>query len=386
MDNNRLTRVLRCNRCGSILQTVDKNKEGFVETSALESFSGENDILYCSSCLETISALNKSIIDENEDNSILKILDDARATDAFLIWVIDLFSLDSSFSQKIIDKIKLLNIAIICTKYDLLKPFIKLEEIEKYLIERLEFYSIKPKYIKIVSNIEKQSNDLDLFYRKLIKEYSWNDVYVIGSITSGKTSLINQMLKNFRNKSQRLIRQFEYPGTDIKVLEIPLSNSFFIYEIPGFSLSRSVLSKVELSVQKMLIPKKELKIHEHKIKDNESIQVGSIAALSLIDGKKTKINFYSSEFIDSYIVSTKQLQARMCNNYLDKKLKPSSNRLKSFNDYDVFDYICDKNSTYIDISISGLGWFTFKQNGQIIRLTVPKNTQISVERSKFYVK
>ena len=233
-------RVLRCYHCGAILQCTNPNEKGYILPESLNRAT-PIQIIYCDNCFEMMKAFNNSQLNQNVDQEILKILDDAYATDAYIIWVVDLFSFNGTLNKEIADKVKKLNVSVVGTKRDLFPKSVKDISLITYLTERFNAYGIKPVSIRLVGN----SNKIEP--KELISAVNvarkGHDVYMIGNNASGKTSIINKALKGFENKTNRQIKTVKYPGTQVDVLEIPLSRSSFFYELPGISQDTSVVTK-----------------------------------------------------------------------------------------------------------------------------------------------
>ena len=141
-------------------------------------------------------------------------------------------------------------------------------------------------------------NNKEETYKSLVDRISvsrkGHDVYMIGSLTSGKTTLINRCLKHYKNKTKRPIRTITYPKTTVQVLEIPLSNSSFLYELPGISNDTSVVSKVEKDVQRIVTPKKGIQVPFFLMDDKSSIMVGGLGVFQFMSCKPTKVKFFST--------------------------------------------------------------------------------------------
>ena len=209
-----------------------------------------------------------------------------------------------------------------------------------------------------------------------------HDVYMIGSVASGKTSIINRMLKGFENNTKRTISSAEYPGTSVKVLEIPLNKSSFFYEVPGFSLNTSVLGKVEKEVAKILVPKKEIKMQKLVLEEGDSLVVGSLAAFTLIKGRITTFHFYGAEQNEIKKVKYEKLDAFFRRNATKRSLQPVSERYSAFTDYDIFEYDMEKDGEEHDIAVTGLGWVRFEGRGQVVRVVCPRGVAIKETLSK----
>ena len=209
-----------------------------------------------------------------------------------------------------------------------------------------------------------------------------HDVYMIGNNASGKTSLINKALKGFENKTNRQIKTVKYPGTQVDVLEIPLSRSSFFYELPGISQDTSVVTKLEKDVVKQILPKKDIKVSVHNMAPGDALMVGSLAAFEVVKGKTTSYRFYAAEGVETRKVSSKRLDDAIKENNIRRSVRPVSERLVNFHDYDMFEYAMENDKKWHDIAIEGLGWLSFVALGQIIRIRLPKEVAIKESLAK----
>ena len=108
----------------------------------------------------------------------------------------------------------------------------------------------------------------------------------------------------------------------------------------------------------------------------DAIMVGSIAAFEMIKGKQTNYRFYSAEGVETRKVSYKKLDDYIKENNIRRSVRPVSERLVSFHDYDMFEYAMENDKKWHDIAIEGLGWLSFIAQGQIIRVRLPKGVSI----------
>ena len=372
-------RVLRCYHCGAILQCTNPNEKGYILPESLNRAT-PIQIIYCDNCFEMMKAFNNSQLNQNVDQEILKILDDAYATDAYIIWVVDLFSFNGTLNKEIADKVKKLNVSVVGTKRDLFPKSVKDISLITYLTERFNAYGIKPVSIRLVGN----SNKIEP--KELISAVNvarkGHDVYMIGNNASGKTSIINKALKGFENKTNRQIKTVKYPGTQVDVLEIPLSRSSFFYELPGISQDTSVVTKLEKDVVKQILPKKDIKVSVHNMAPGDALMVGSLAAFEVVKGKATSYRFYAAEGVETRKVSSKKLDDAIKENNIRRSVRPVSERLVNFHDYDMFEYAMENDKKWHDIAIEGLGWLSFIALGQIIRIRLPKEVAIKESLAK----
>lgn len=373
------SRVLRCYHCGAILQCENENEKGYIIPESLHRAT-PIQIIYCDRCFETMKAFNNSELEQKVDQEVLKILDDAFATDALIIWVVDLFSFNGTLNSEIAKKVKKLNVIVVGNKRDLFPLNVKDESLVEYLNVTFNAYGIKPKSVRLLG----ATNKIDS--KELIDSVNaarkGHDVYMIGNSTSGKTSIINRAMKGFENKTSRQIKTITYPGTSVNVLEIPLSRSSFFYELPGISQTTSATGKLEKDVVRQIVPKKMVKVITRTMSAGDALMVGSLAAFEIIKGKTTNYRFYSAEGVETRKVQSKKLDDYINENNIRRFARPVSERLVSFLDYDMFEYAMENDKKWHDIAIEGLGWLSFIAQGQMIRVRLPKGVALKESIAK----
>jgi len=373
------SRVLRCYHCGAILQCENENEKGYIIPESLHRAT-PIQIIYCDRCFETMKAFNNSELEQKVDQEVLKILDDAFATDALIIWVVDLFSFNGTLNSEIAKKVKKLNVIVVGNKRDLFPLNVKDESLVEYLNTTFNAYGIKPKSVRLLG----ATNKIDS--KQLIDSVNTarkgHDVYMIGNSTSGKTSIINRAMKGFENKTSRQIKTITYPGTNVNVLEIPLSRSSFFYELPGISQTTSATGKLEKDVVRQIVPKKAVKLITRTMSAGDALMVGSLAAFEIIKGKTTNYRFYSAEGVETRKVQSKKLDDYINENNIRRFARPVSERLVSFLDYDMFEYAMENDKKWHDIAIEGLGWLSFIAQGQMIRVRLPKGVALKESIAK----
>ena len=374
----RSRRVLRCYHCGAILQCEKPEEKGYIVPESLNRAT-PIQIIYCDKCFETMKTFNNSELNQDVDQGVLKILNDAYATDAYIIWVVDLFSFNGTLNSEIANKVKKLNLTVIGTKRDLFPSSVKDESLVAYINERFGEYGIKPKTVRLIGGNKFDAKELISAMNAARKGH---DVYMIGNITSGKTSIINKALKGYENKTSRQIKTIKYPGTQLDVLEIPLSRSSFFYELPGISQNTSAAGKLEKDVVKQIVPKKGLKVTQKVMAPGDALMVGSLAAFEVLKGKQTAYKFYAAEAVETRKVSLKKLDDEIKENNVRRSIRPVSERLVSFLDYDMFEYAMENDKKWHDIAIEGLGWLSFVAQGQIIRVRFPKGVAMKESLAK----
>lgn len=371
---------MRCYNCGAVLQSSKSKEKGYIQKDLLDNYNDGQQVLYCQKCFDFMKVINTGALEQNIDKATTKILDDAVATDAYIIWVVDLFTFNGTLNPDVVKKVKKLQVGVIGTHRDLFSNLIKDETLERFLRERFTECGIKPESITVLGN----EDDVDV--KELMKKYNAarkaHDIYMIGSLNSGKTSLINKFLKYYINKTKWQIKTENYRGTNVKVMSIPLTNSSFVYELPGFSLATSVMGKVEKEVQKLITPRRKIETHYRTITKGDAIALGSLGYFEMYSGRATAIKLYCAEGVEIKKLSSAKVDDFIEENNRKRSLRPVSERITSFRDYDFFEYTMENDGQVHDIAIEGLGWISFVAKGQVIRVMFPKGAAIKESLGK----
>lgn len=376
----KVSRVLRCYNCGAVLQTKKKNEKGFIPDEVMDQYDGDGRVLYCQKCFDFMKGLNMGALEQNVDKATAKILDDAVATDAYILWVLDLFTFNGTLNPDIVSRIKKLKVAVIGTHRDLFSSLVKDETFVRFINERFEECGITPESVTILGNEDEV--DIPALIDHFNEARRAHDIYIIGSKNSGKTSLINRMLKYYVNKTKWPIKTENYRGTNVKVMSIPLSNSSFMYELPGFSLATSVVGNVEKDVQKLIMPRRKIETHYRTIAKGDAIALGSLAYFEMCNGKSTAIKLYCAEGVEIKKLPADKVDEFLEENSRKRLLRPVSERINNFRDYDLFEYTMESDGQIHDISIEGLGWISFAAKGQVIRVMFPKGAALKESLGK----
>ena len=147
----KIRRIPRCYNCGVILQGDDPKKKGYIPNAFLENDAAIKDrVLYCDSCYDAMKDINSGELNQNIDEQSLAILDDARASDSLIVWVVDAFTFNGTLKKSVIEKIKGLRVAVLVSKKDLLPPNIKDSRLEEFVRINFNDYGIDPVYIKVL--------------------------------------------------------------------------------------------------------------------------------------------------------------------------------------------------------------------------------------------
>ena len=372
-----IKRIRRCNHCGVVLQREDKTKKGYI--SVEYDNIPLDQIVYCDDCFHKMQ-VNIGGASQTVSQDVLTILRDAVATDALIVYVIDLFLHNGSLKKDLIKRIKHNKVLVIGSKRDLLPEKAEDKKIKQFIEDAFVEAGVKPVDIVLVS--ASKNYQIDLLKEKVAEHRQKHDVYVIGSSLSGKSTIVDRLLMNYENKTRKQVRSEYYPNTNSLVLHIPLDKSSSLYQLPGFELDDTAIGLVEKNLWKYIIPKKEIKARKFKLSEGETIVVGGLGAISVDEGKTADVEAYFSEAVELKKMASKNTDLFFKTNLVRKELRPVSELITSFINFDLYEIVLPTDGVKYDIGVKGLGWFSVKANGQRVRCLVPRKTAIREAKSK----
>lgn len=373
--------VRRCSSCGAILQCEDPHEEGYIPEKYLNKPLSE--LLFCASCYaESKYNMTPALPSAQED--YLTMVQDAEARDALIVYVVDLFSFECSFIPEITEHLQGLPMIVIANKRDLLPIKADDDYLKEYVAHRFRRCKIQVTSHDVVLTSFTSLTDTTEISRMIEERRAGHDVYVIGASGAGKTLFLNAFLRTYVNNSRRSIQRADYPGTHLQVLEIPLDNSSSIYDTPGTSLDNSMLTKVDADQVSLLVPSKPIKAHNVSLGANEQLFLGGVVRIDLMSKEKVALRVYAAEDVNVYRHHGKKDQSALFQIMKKKGFEPSSGKLASPSDLDVYEIKVEENG-YRDLGIEGLGWISFEGDGQVLRVYVPKGVGIYTTRAKIKV-
>lgn len=260
--------IKKCLGCGVVLQNDNISKEGYIDDI-------NKDI--CERCfkLKYYGEYREVSFSNKEYQSIL----DSIPKDSLVVYLTSLLSLNldivSNFN----------NVIVVLTKKDLLPKSVKDYKLIDYVSKRIDNYLD----IEVISSIK--NYNLDSLMEK-INKYNYNgDVYFVGTTNSGKSTLINKLIKNYSDKEMEITTSI-YPSTTLNKIEIDLG-SVKIVDTPGLICEGSIINYLDLKEIKRITPGKEIKPRSYQLKGSGS----------LIIDNKIRLDYFDSNNITIYLAN-----------------------------------------------------------------------------------
>ncbi len=368
-----LKKVKRCSHCGAILQTEDQTKDGYITSVILKKYP--DGVLLCDKCFNEEKKEDSIIVLNDEYKSILETI---KKDNALVVYVIDLFSFEGVFPSEATNLLSGLDVIAVANKRDLMPKTVDDYELISYVNHRLRMSNLKVKDVLLTStNANYHIDEL----RKLIRDnVDGRDVYFVGSSTSGKSALISEILKNFENKTNKFIVTYTFPNTTLRGFQIPIGENNYIYEVPGFPITNSLLGLLEKPIVNYIVPKKAVEDRKYIISDKISLAIGGLAFIMQLTEEKTVLHCYISPKIN--IKTRRGDSLKFFNGILEKGDQTNTSyKFRNLSDFDIYDFeITEKGER--DIGVLGLGRIQFKGNNQKFRIFVPKGVYVYTTRAK----
>ncbi len=312
-----------CKGCGIKLQDGNVLDEGY--TTSLE-----NDI--CQRCFRMKNYGEYQTVTKSNEEYI-KILKSIQNTKDLVLYIVDILNLDQDLTEirKFIDN----KIMLVVNKRDVLPKSIKEKKIIDYIKNRTDDFED----IVIISS-EKNYN-IDLLLNKIKYYQITNNVYVVGKTNSGKSTLINKLLKNYSTNTQELTIS-PMPSTTLDKITIPLNEHLTLIDTPGLVDNGNILNFLSTNDLKKVIPKKEIKPKVYQMKKNQCIVIHNLIRIDYFGESKNNFVVYVSNDL-----KVKRYNATKC-----QVLKDLNKKTYNINHYE-------------DIVINGLGFVKITDKCQI---------------------
>lgn len=240
----------KCIGCGIVLQDNDSTKEGYVVSI---------DDSICQRCfrLRNYNEYQKTERDNNDYLEVINLIKD----DDLVVYVTSLLDISLDY----IDSFK--NVIVVLTKRDILPKSVRDEKLVSYVKDRYNCLEV------VVVSAVKNYNLDSLF--ETVKRYSKNNnVYIIGKTNSGKSTLINKLIRNYGSLDSEITSSM-YPSTTLDKIVIKIGD-LSIIDTPGLVNGNSIINYIDNDVLKRITIKKEIKPKTYNLTGKGSILIDEL--------------------------------------------------------------------------------------------------------------
>lgn len=261
-----------CIGCGSKFQTLDKNKEGYINPKVYDKAT------LCERCFK-IKYYGEAYVTDNlkDKTSLIKMINDSKKS---VVYLVDTLTL-SKETLSVIDSLSN-KVYLVLTKRDLLPKSVKNSKLKEY-ISNLTLI----KDVFVISALK--NNGVTELYNELIKNNE-KSVYVIGYTSSGKSTFINKLL-TLNGKSGNITTS-SLPNTTLECINIKLNDKLTLIDTPGFVSENSSYNFIDVEIYKKMLPKSVIKPKVYTIKKDFMIILGDILRIENNSDNDVNLVFY----------------------------------------------------------------------------------------------
>ena len=262
----------KCLGCGVKLQSDNILNVGYTP-------SLEKD--YCMRCFKVKNyGVTSSVVSNKEDYE--KILRSVSRSHDLVLYIVDILNIRENLDQ--IKDILTNDIILVLNKKDVLPKSVKDEKIINYIKERYNFLDVV-----IVSSLK--NYQMDLLYKKILKYKHSNNVYLVGETNAGKSSLINQMIKNY-GSLEPFLTTSNVPETTLNKISIPLNNKLTLIDTPGIVDNQNIIHFLDKKYYKLLNERHEIKPKTYSLVKGQSLLIGDFLRIDYKEGDKNSFTLY----------------------------------------------------------------------------------------------
>lgn len=349
-----MTEEILCIGCGANIQSQDADRIGYTPKAAFDK-GMETGELYCQRCFR-LRHYNEIQDVHLTDNDFLQFLNELGKKDALIVNVVDIFDFSGSLIPGLHRFIGDNQVLMVGNKVDILPKSLKKSKMIQWMKERAHEEGLRP--VEILLTSAKKSSDIDQLLQMIEKYRDGKDVYVVGVTNVGKSTLINQIIKQTAG-AKEVITTSQFPGTTLDKIEIPLEDGHFLIDTPGIIHRHQMAHYLGKKDLKLTSPQKEIKPKIYQLNEQQTLFLGGLARFDFIQGQKASFIVYVSN--DLMIHRTKLPNAdTFYTKHVGGLLQPPhENECLEFPELVRFEHSIKEKT---DIVFAGLGWITVDQS------------------------
>ncbi len=342
---------LRCIGCGSIIQSDNPKKAGYIPQSKV---SENSEDIVCRRCFR-LKNYNEVLPTEVTEEDFYTIISEIGKTNSLIVKIIDIFDIEGSLIPQIAKLTNHNDLIIIANKIDLLPKSIKEAKLLHHLRKIVSDNNLKPLDIFLMSALKYKN--IDHVINQIMKQAQNRDIYVVGATNVGKSTFINTILKAYAEAPKDIITVSQSAGTTLDMIEIPIGDNNLI-DTPGIINKNQITHYIDQKAVKSITPKKEIKTKVYQLQSDQTLFIGGLARVDYIKGEKTSFVCYFSEFLKIHRTKLERAEDLIEHHY-GSLLTP----IYLDNEINFKEHTFKINSSLkTDIVIPGLGFITVKGN------------------------
>ncbi len=364
---------LRCIGCGALIQTERKGELGYAPMSALlKGF--ENEEVLCQRCFRLRHYNEIQPVDLTDDDFRL-LLNEISTTDSLVVYVMDVFDFSGSLIPGLHRFVGKNPVLLVGNKVDVLPKSLKRSKIKDWMRQQANVAGLRPIDVMLTSG--KSGDDVPELLDMIEKYREGRSVYVVGVTNVGKSTLINQIIKDATGDSKDVITTSRFPGTTLDRIEIPLDDDTFIIDTPGIIHQDQMAHYLTPKDLKYVSPQKELKPKTYQLNPEQTLFMGALARFDFIQGEKAGITAYFENNLMIHRTKLEKADEFYSKHAGELLMPPTTENLDMLPPLQRHEF---KVTEKTDIVIDGLGWITVPAN-TVVAGWAPEGVSVLTRRA-----
>lgn len=361
--------ILKCQGCGSVIQTTDENAPGYTPKSSL----GKEDLL-CRRCFR-LKHYNETQEVSVTDDDFLQMVSSIREADGLVVHLIDLFDVNGTLISSLPRIVGDNPIILVGNKIDLMPKSTNKRKLDHWLRSIANDAGIKVKDVFLISS--KKGYGIEKLASEINRQRNKKDVFVVGVTNVGKSTFINHIIKQSSGLKDVITTSY-YPGTTLGFIEIPLDDNTYLIDTPGIVNHEQMAHYVSDEDLKLITPKNEVKARGYQLNSDQTLYFGGLARLDFIKGDRQSFVCYFSNQLPIHRTKLENADTLYENQLGEFLTPPDKETMKTLPELTQNTFRITEGS---DIVFPGLGWVTIKGDDVTVTAHSPKGVAVSIRRT-----
>lgn len=367
-----MTEAIFCIGCGAQIQTTEPDALGYTPNAALEKGLASGEV-YCQRCFR-LRHYNEIQDVSLTDDDFLRLLNEIGSTDALIVNVVDIFDFNGSLIPGLHRFIGDNPVLLVGNKVDILPKSLKKGRLTQWMRERAHDAGLRPVDVMLTSARKPQELQQLL---DAIEEYrEGRDVYVVGVTNVGKSTLINQIIKQTAGV-QDLITTSQFPGTTLDKIEIPLDDGHFLFDTPGIIHRHQMAHYLGKKDLRIIAPLKEIKPKVYQLNAGQTLFLGGLARFDFIQGERGSFIAYVSNDVEIHRTKLEKATDFYAKHVGGLLQPPRPDETAEFPELVRFEFSVKEKT---DIVFAGLGWVTISKPA-VVAGWAPKGVDVITRKA-----
>lgn len=361
---------LYCQGCGIEIQTEEKDAVGYAPPSSLK-----KETVLCQRCFR-LKHYNETQDVPITDDDFLKMVSSIRETDSLIVHIIDIFDVNGSMISGL-QRITGDNPVILAgNKLDLLPKSTNQNKLIHWLKKEAKEAGIKVKDVFLISSVK--GTGIDELKEAIERERNGKDVHIVGTTNVGKSTFINQLIKQSTGYKDVITTSY-FPGTTLGFIGIPLDNDSQLIDTPGIVNKEQIAHYLSAEDLKTITPRKEIKSRVYQLNNQQTLFIGGLARLDFIKGERQSFICYFSNELEIHRTKLENADT-LYEKHLGELLSPpTGDSLNTLPEFVQQSFKIASGKT--DIVFPGLGWISINGEGATVVAHSPRKVNVSIRES-----